>query len=118
MVPVMFEAWGQATSLVLSESSVFSSLGSQTGFLGSEAAHHLTVKPRRSATCTQGAVLASWFNLDRTNSSPGWNLRAVDRLCRSWVVETPILIYVQDLWVVSCILHPRVRSGLPLLAEH
>lgn len=98
MVPVMFEAWGQATSLVLSESKAFSSAWSQTGFLGSKAAHHLIVKPRRSATCTQGAVFASWFSLDRINSSPAWNLRAVERLCRSWVVETPILIWIR----VSC----------------
>lgn len=73
MVPVIFDACGHATSLVFSESSDCSSAGSQFGFRGSAAAHHLTVKPRQSAMRTQGAMLASWLSLERINSSPAWN---------------------------------------------
>lgn len=82
-MPVIFEACGQETNLVLSVKRVFKSATSQVGFLGSDDAHHFTVKPRRSAMRTQGALLASWFSLDMMSSSPGWNWSAVERLCNS-----------------------------------
>lgn len=92
MVPVILDAWGQATSLVLSERSVFNSATSHVGFVGSEDDQNLTVRPNRSAMRTHGAELASWFSLETITSSPAWNLMAVERLCRSCVVETPMLI--------------------------
>ena len=101
MVPVILDVCGHDTSRVLLVSKVFSSAGSQTGFFGSEAAHHFTLKPNRSATWTHGAMLASWLSLDRMSSSPGWNVRAIEMLCSSWVVETPILICLNCSYLCS-----------------
>jgi hypothetical protein len=92
MVPVILDAWGQATSLVLSERRVFNSPTSHVGLVGLDDAQNFTVRPRRSAIRTHGAVLASWLSFETITSSPGWNFSAVERLCRSWVVETPRLI--------------------------
>lgn len=92
MVPVMLDAWGQATSLVLSERRVFNSPTSHVGLVGLVDPQYFTLRPKCSAIRTHGAELASWLSFETMTSSPGWNFSAVERLWRSWVVDTPRLI--------------------------
>ena len=92
MVPVILDAWGQATSLVLSERRAFNSPTSHVGLVGFDDAQNFTLSPRCFAIRTHGAEFASWLSFETITSSPGWNFNAVERLWRSWVVETPRLI--------------------------
>lgn len=76
-------------SLVFCKSNACSSSTPQVWFWGSLAPHHSTIKPNNLAILIQGAILAAWFDLDNINSSPGWKAKAVERLCRSRVVDAP-----------------------------
>lgn len=94
IVPRTLDACVHVTSLVRSESSGFRDSGVSLGFevvrSSASPVHHLMARFERAAMETQGAMLASWSNLERMSSSPGWNFRAMDKLRKSWVVEGPI----------------------------
>lgn len=90
MVPRTLEAWVQVTSLVREERRGLRESGVSLGLVVGSTVHHVRVRFLRAAMATHEAMLASWSSLETMISSPGENLRAMERLRKSWVVEAPM----------------------------